>query len=126
MLFLEQLQKEWVSPVYAFFEPVPTVRVLNGRYIHEFKCSTRGCKSKIQCYLNTKDARSTSNMQKHVKTCWGKEILDTADSAKDASKVQTKIIYTFRQNGSITKAFKRKNQGVETYSHQQHTLAETR
>ncbi len=94
MLFLEQLQKEWVLPVYAFFELVPTVRVLNGCYIHKFKCSARGCKSKIWCYLDTKDACSTLNMQKHVKTCWGKEILDTADSAKDASEVQTKIVHT--------------------------------
>ena len=65
-------------------------------------------------------------MWKHVKTSWGKEILDTADSAKDASEVQTKIVHTFLWNGSITKAFERKNQGVETYSHQQHTPAETR
>jgi hypothetical protein len=95
MLFSEWLQKEWVSPVYAFFEPVPTVRALNGRYVHEFKCSARGCRSKIWHYLDMKDACSTSNMQKHVKTCWGKEVLDAANVAKDASEVRTKIVHTF-------------------------------
>ena len=74
---------------------MPTVRALNGHYVHKFKYSTRGCRSKIQCYLNTKDACSTSNMQKHVLICFGKEVLDTADVAKDALEVQTKIVHTF-------------------------------
>jgi hypothetical protein len=126
ILFLEQLQKEWVSPVYAFFKPVLTIRTLNGCPIHEFKCSARGCWSKIRCYLDTKDVQSTSNMQKHVKTCWGKEVLDAADAAKDAMEVRTKIVHTFLRNGSITKAFEWKNKHVETYSHQQHTPVETR
>ena len=65
-------------------------------------------------------------MQKHVKTCFRKEVLDTANVAKDALEVQTKIVHTFLRNGSITKAFEQKKKGVETYSHRQHTSAETR
>ena len=65
-------------------------------------------------------------MQKHVKTCWGKEVLDTTNVMKDVLEVQTKIVHTFLQNRSITKAFEQKKKGVETYSHQQHTPAETR
>ncbi|KAG1765074.1 hypothetical protein EV702DRAFT_981720, partial [Suillus placidus] len=29
-------------------------------------------------YLNKKDAKSTGNMQKHVKSCWGEAALQTA------------------------------------------------
>ncbi|KAI6004779.1 hypothetical protein EDD15DRAFT_2155499 [Pisolithus albus] len=122
----EQLQKEWVSPVYAFFGSMPVIKEIDGRQVHEFKCSARGCKVKIRRYLDTKDARSTSNMQKHVKSCWGGDVLSAADNAKDANEVQTKIVGSILRNGSITAIFERKGKGKVTYSHQQHTQSEMR
>jgi len=124
--WIERLQKEWISPVYAFFDPILIICKIDGRCVHEFKCQAHACKAKIHRYLDTKDAQSTGNMRKHVKSCWGDDILSEADAAKDANEVRTKIIGSILWIGSITVAFKRKGKGKITYSHQQHTRAEAR
>ena len=102
--------KEWVSPVYAFFEPTPHVIERDGHRAHEFKCAARGCKATVRRYLDKKDARSTGNTRKHVKVyeedevagnepggCkatvrWGDTIMSAADDAKDANEVRIKIM----------------------------------
>ncbi|KAG2337343.1 hypothetical protein BDR05DRAFT_978537 [Suillus weaverae] len=89
--------KEWVSPVYAFFEPKPHI------IEHDGHC----------------DAWSMGNMQKHVRSCWGDEILQAVDQAKD-------VVGGILQNGSITALFKQKGKGKVTYSHCQHTRTETK
>ena len=66
-------------------------------------------------FLDKKDTYSTGNMRKHVKTCWGANVLAAADIAKDLEEVRTKIIKDVQQNGSITVAFERKK--IVTYSH---------
>ena len=78
--------------------------------------------------MDTKDAQSMSNLRKHVKACkgWGKQILKAADQAKNAEKVQVKLIGRFLRDGTITVIFKRKGKGQVTYSHRQHTHEETR
>ncbi|KAF8131088.1 hypothetical protein EV363DRAFT_1165918 [Boletus edulis] len=53
---LEQLMKEWVSPVYAFFELEPKIIENDGRRAHQFKCAARGCKVKVCHCTNMKDA----------------------------------------------------------------------
>ncbi|KAF8141796.1 hypothetical protein EV363DRAFT_1150501, partial [Boletus edulis] len=128
------LQKEWISPVYAFFNPTPTICEIDGHCVHEFACSVHGCKVNVRRYLDTKDARSTGNMRKHVRLCWGAGILDAADNAKDASEVCTNIVGSVQQTGSIAAAFEHKGKGKITYlrfgrftySHHQHTHSETR
>ncbi|KAG2104740.1 uncharacterized protein F5147DRAFT_561732, partial [Suillus discolor] len=122
----EQLMKEWNSPVYAFFDPTPHIIEIADRRAHEFKCQARGCKVKVRWFLDKGDARSTGNMWKHVCLCWGDEVLKAADSAKDADKVRLKIVGSILQNGSITASFEHKGKGKITYSHRQHTRAETR
>jgi hypothetical protein len=119
---------DWTSPVYAFFERKPCIVNINGRRAHDFKCSARGCKAKIRRYLDKKDARSTGNMRKHVKSCsgWGSNVLSAADDAKDANEVRTKVVKTFARDGTITTAFERKGKGKVTYSNRQHTRLETR
>ncbi|KAF8546590.1 hypothetical protein OG21DRAFT_1479656 [Imleria badia] len=123
---IARLQKEWNSHVYAFFDPTPTIRVIDGRRAHEFQCCARSCKVKIRRYLDTKDARSTGNLRKHVKVCWGEEVLKAADEAKHANDVRTNIVGGILRNGSITAAFERNGKGDITYKHMQHTRAETR
>ena len=118
--------KDWSSPVYAFFDPKPQISIVDGRCVHGFKCSAWGCKVTVRRFLDTKDARSTGNMRKHVKSCWGAEALAIADEAKDAYEVRTTMISRYLRNGSITAAFQRKGNGKITYSNQQHTRQETR
>jgi len=83
--------KEWSSPVYAFFDPKLQISVIDGQQAQGFKCSAQGCKVTVRWFLDTKDARSTGNMQKHVKICWGAEALAIADNAKDAKDVRSTI-----------------------------------
>ena len=124
---VERLQKEWTSPIYAFFEPTPCIIETDGRRAHDFKCTRRGCKSTIQRYLDKKDATSTSNLRKHSKKCWGTELVVAADDAKSADEVRKKIVGGTLWDGTITASFEQKvSQGKVTYSHRQHTRAETR
>ncbi|KAF9218356.1 hypothetical protein BS17DRAFT_792926 [Gyrodon lividus] len=105
-----ELMKEWILLVYAFFQPQPTI----------IEVVT------VHCYTDTKDARLTSNLRKHVKVCkgWGKEILEMANQAKNADEAKTKIIGRFLHNGTITAMFERRGKGQVTYSHRQHTHEE--
>ncbi|KAG1852959.1 hypothetical protein C8R48DRAFT_749732 [Suillus tomentosus] len=103
---IARLMKEWCSPVYAFFEPKPHIIEHDGCRAHQFK--------------------STGNMRKHVKLCWGDEVLQSADQAKDAQEVRTKIVGSILRSGSITTSFERKGKGKVTYSHRQHTRTETK
>ncbi|KIK76676.1 hypothetical protein PAXRUDRAFT_169129, partial [Paxillus rubicundulus Ve08.2h10] len=121
----EHLMKYWVSPVYAFFDLTPKIVDTGGRRTHEFKCSAWGCKVTVWRYLDKKDVKLMSNMCKHVKGCWGDEVLNAADDAKDADKVWSKIVGGILRNGSITAMFEWKGKGKVTYSHRQHTQAET-
>ncbi|KAG2740566.1 hypothetical protein P692DRAFT_201840419 [Suillus brevipes Sb2] len=115
----ERFMKDWISPVYTFFEPFPKIVEENGRRAHVFKCQGKGCKATVRRYLDKGDARSTGNMRKHVRSCWGEE-------AKDANEVRKKIVGSVLRNGSITASFERKGKGKITYSHRQHTKAETK
>ncbi|KAG2091017.1 uncharacterized protein F5147DRAFT_748161 [Suillus discolor] len=107
--------KEWVSPVYAFFDPTPHITEVGGRCAHEFKCRAKGCKATIRRFLDKKDARSTGNMHKHVKSCWVEDTLNAADNAKDANEVRTKIVGGILKNGSIMASFECKGKGKPEY-----------
>lgn len=118
--------KDWNSPVYAFFDPVPKFVTIDGRRAHEFKCRAKSCKATVRRYLDKGDAHSTGNMRKHVRSCWGGDIMRAADDAKNADEVRHKIVRSVLRDGSITAAFERKGKGKVTYSHRQHTSTETR
>ncbi|KAG1861978.1 hypothetical protein C8R48DRAFT_583107, partial [Suillus tomentosus] len=122
----ERLMKEWNSPVYAFFDPTPHIVEIADCHAHEFKCQARGCKVKVRRFLDKGDARSTGNMQKHVRLCWGDKVLKAADSVKDADEVCLNIVSSILRNGSITASFEWKGKRKIMYSHRQHTCAKTR
>ncbi|KIM65634.1 hypothetical protein SCLCIDRAFT_112336, partial [Scleroderma citrinum Foug A] len=112
---LVQMMKKWNSPVYAFFEPVPTVVEVGGHCAHVFMCCGCGCKVTVQ-----------HNMWKHVKICWGEDALGTADKAKDVNEAWTKIVHGILQDGSITTAFERKDKRNAMYSSRPYTHSEIR
>ncbi|KAG1782403.1 hypothetical protein EV702DRAFT_926687, partial [Suillus placidus] len=122
----ERLMKEWNSLIYAFFDPTPAIEIIDGCRAHVFKCMAKGCKVRIRWFLDKKDARSTGNMRKHVKTCWGDEVLQACDDAKNTEEVRTKIVTSILHSGSITASFEHKGKGKVTYSHRQHTHTETK
>lgn len=53
-------------------------------------------------------------------------MLAAVDEAKNAASAHAMVVEPFKQNGSITKAFKQKGQGMVTYSHRQHTQTQTK
>jgi hypothetical protein len=126
---LERISKEWNSPIYVFFKPIPSIEYIDERRIHVFECSARHCKGKgngrmVRRYLDTGDAKSTGNLRKHAKVCWGLETVAAADETRNidtARKALEKV-----KDGSITEAFERVAKGKVTYSNRQHTTTQSR
>ncbi|KIL55689.1 hypothetical protein M378DRAFT_50957, partial [Amanita muscaria Koide BX008] len=98
------LQKDWSSPVYAFFGLVPDIEYVDGRRSHVFKCLARSCSKTIRRYLDKGDAKSTSNMWKHTRSCYGEDVVAQIAEAKDI-KTARKAVKGYIANGTITAAF---------------------
>jgi len=123
------MSKDWEAPIYAFFGPEPLVEHVEGRRCHAFQCLAKHCKQKsrsVRRYLDTSDAKSTGNLRKHAKKCWGTEIVATADKAKTAKEVRDTTVKGYLDPQSITAAFERKGKGKVTYSYRQHTKTEAK
>jgi hypothetical protein len=80
----------------------------------------------VRRYLDTGDAKSTSNLRKHAKICWGEDVVGDADKIKDVHAAREALGKMKLANGSITDAFERVAKGKVTYSHRQHTTTEAR
>ncbi|KAG1722353.1 hypothetical protein EDB19DRAFT_1768209 [Suillus lakei] len=65
----------------------------------------------VHHYLNKGDAKSTSNMVKHIKSCWGNIAYEAAQEAKTAASACESIINNILKTGSITTLFERKGKG---------------
>lgn len=125
----ERLAKEWTSPIYAFFRPIPTIGYEDGRRYHVFLCAARECKQRsrgVRRFLDTSDAKSTGNMRKHAKKCWGNDVVATADKADNANQVRQTTVKGFLDPQSIRTVFERTGKGKAWYSHRQHTRDEVR
>ena len=122
---LKWLSKKWTSPIYVFFKLMPSIVYIKGRHVHVFECAATRCMGKgnvcMVCqYLDTGDAKSTGNLWKHAKICWGEEAVSAADNTKDV-RASCEALGT-----SITAAFKQIAKDKVTYSHHQHTTTEAR
>jgi hypothetical protein len=132
ILPLARLQKDWRSPVYAFFQPEVIVSYIDGRRAHDFTCAAKHCKGRgknprlIRRYLDKGDKASTSGLKRHAECCWGKEIVVDAVNMKDLKAVRRSLKGATMKNGSITAVFERTGKGKVTYSHRQLTRTETR
>jgi hypothetical protein len=122
-----------VSPIYAFFQQIPSIVSVDGRRVHEFKCAASNCKGRgknpriVQRYLDTSDRNSTGNLRKHARLCWGDKILGSADACGDLNSAREGLDKAkMLKDGSITAAFERKGKGKVTFSHRQHSKAQTR
>jgi hypothetical protein len=128
-----RLQKDWRSSIYAFFRPEVTISNVEGRRAHDFICAAKTCKGKgknsrlVRRYLDTKDKKSTSALNRHAKICWGEDIIkEAADNAQDINSARRALNNATLKDGSITAIFGRTGKGKVTYSHRQHTRIETR
>ena len=129
----ERLAQDWTSPIYTFFNPRLLIEVINGRRCHEFICAAPHCKGKgakpqiVHQFPDTTDAKSTGNLRKHAKLCWGTDIVDKADDAKDIASIRKGLATAQKtRDGSITASFERIGKGKVTYMTCQHTYKEMR
>ncbi|KAF8993712.1 hypothetical protein BDQ17DRAFT_1252516 [Cyathus striatus] len=123
----EQLKKDWTSPIYTFYHPSPIVDYKDGRHYHEFRCFGKSCSQTIWQFLDTKDATSTSNLYRYAKSYWGDETVTAATAMKNARRDTSEVcdVLAKHKDGSIVAAFECVGKGKVTYSHRQHTQAET-
>ena len=96
MPHIEHLSKEWTMPIYVFFHMTPVVLYINEHHVHAFQCIAVHCRAKngrdIRHYLDTSNRRSTSNLRKHTKVCWGDNQVDAADQTRDAAVAHRAIV----------------------------------
>ena len=78
----------------------------------------------VRSYLDTTVAKSTGNLRKHARACWGIETVAAADETRTIGAVFDALKKA--KDGSITEAFEHVGKGKVTYSHQQHTTTQTR
>jgi hypothetical protein len=109
-----------------------TVEYVSGRRCHIFQCSAKNCKGSgqggrgVRRFLDKGDARSTSNLRKHARKCWGDDVVTAADNARNADEVRATKEKANLNPNSITAAFEWNGMGKVTYSHRQHTKTESR
>jgi len=122
--------KEWNSPIYVFFKRTPRIEYISERRTHVFVCAAGRCKGKngrdVRRFLDKGDRKSTSNLRKHAKICWGSEAVEAADNTRDVDAAREILSKTKVQDGSITAEFARIGKGKVTFSTRQHTKTEAR
>ena len=74
-------------------------------------------------YLDKSDSKSTSNLCKHAKICFGQSEVASADKTQDVHAA-CKALKNMK-DGSITEAFKHVAKLKVTYSHRQHMTTES-
>ncbi|KAH8093722.1 hypothetical protein BXZ70DRAFT_874179, partial [Cristinia sonorae] len=123
------LQRTWTSTVYACFKTEVTAHETpSGRRYHRFTCAAKDCGGSINRYLDTGNAKSTSNLRRHVQSCkgWGhgEEVLMRLDNMQNAQEACEKLV-AFKYTGDICELLGTGN-GKPTYSARSHTRYEIR
>ncbi|KAF6745517.1 hypothetical protein DFP72DRAFT_824418, partial [Ephemerocybe angulata] len=128
-VILDRLSESWSSPAYAFFEPTPEIKYVNGRRCHEFLCSAPGCKTTVRRFVDTATPdNSTGNLFKHARKCWGTQVVQDAVAVKDQGKIREGLAAAKTlKDGTITAMFDRAaGKGAVTYQAKPLTYSETR
>ena len=114
-----------------FFRPTPRIEYSDGRRLHVFECAAKRCKARngrdVRRFLDKSDAKSTGNLRKHAKGCWGEEAVAAADNTRSIDAAREVLAKSKIRDGSIAAEFERigKQKNV-TYSHRQHTKTQAR
>ena len=74
--------------------------------MHVFECIAETCKARgkkarqVNRYLDKADARSTSNLRKHAKVCWGAEAVEAGDRTKNIEAAREVVAGIMSRNSS--------------------------
>jgi len=125
----DRLQKQWDSPIYVFFKSLPLVEYIKDRKAHAFICAATQCRGQtrsVRRFLDKSDAKSTSNMHRHAKVCWGVEAIEAADGTQDKKAALRALENLETNNGSIVAAFQQVGERKPIYNLSQHTKTKAR
>jgi hypothetical protein len=75
-------------------------------------------------FLDKGDTKSTSNLRRHAKVCWGDEAVSVADATRDVKVACDALANRKERDGSITATFQCIAKGSITYSHRPYTRLE--
>ena len=119
----------YYQSMYIFFKPTPSIVYIREHFVHIFECAATHCKGKINGhmvhqYLDISNAKSISNICKHVKICWAKDVVAAADDTRDVCAACEALRKMKSIDLSITAVFEQIPKGKVTYSHHQHTTIE--
>ena len=122
-----KLSSKWRSCSYAFFKPAE-IEYVDGRRCLIFRCAVKKCRlgKPVRRFLDTLDARSSGNLFKHARSCWGEEVIAQAKELGDATQVRKTLVANILQTGAITKYFQPVKRGAPTYSNKPYRPIETR
>lgn len=75
LIYLDCLAKDWVSPIYVFFNHLPWIKYVDSHQVHMLKCAASHCKGKhspdVCRFLNTGNVKLTSSLCQHTKNVLG-------------------------------------------------------
>jgi hypothetical protein len=125
----EGLSLTWNAPIYAFYEPEVKVEwvLVKGqkRKCHTFKCALTRCwNARIRRFLDKGDIKSTGNLRKHAKVCWGEDTINNANML--ANIEAARALMDGVTQSVLTAAFARVVTSKVTYSTRQHTKSQVR
>lgn len=72
------------------------------------------------------DSTSTSNLKRHASICWGEATVKAASDVGNVHAARSVLAKANLKDGAITAAFEQIRKDKVTYSHRQHTRAESR
>ncbi|PIL31007.1 hypothetical protein GSI_05700 [Ganoderma sinense ZZ0214-1] len=114
---LQRAQECWRSPIYGFFKPEVEVSYKKGWQSHVFAYAAKGCKMKVQRYLDTGDRASSGNLFKHACLCWTDKVVNHAVELGSADIIREEVMKATLRSGSIMEFFEKKNPKKLTFSH---------
>jgi hypothetical protein len=76
--------------------------------------------------LTPRTKASTKSLRSHAIKCWGSDIVEKSEDAKNIASAREALKGAELRDGSITAVFERTGKGKVTNSHQTHTEEETR
>ena len=94
---------------------------IGGRRVHVFECIAEVCKARgkkarqVNRYLDKADARSTSNLRKHAKVCWGSEVVEAADRTKNIEATRAVVAEIASRNSSMSPVLDSSGKGKLSY-----------
>ncbi|PPQ84145.1 hypothetical protein CVT24_002213 [Panaeolus cyanescens] len=113
---LKALDETWKSPIYAFFDTPPVIKEGAHGKLGPF----------VRRYVDTANAKSTSNLKIHAVKCWGPDLVRRGLAQESRQAVKEGLANVKMKDGKLTAVFKRAPGAVVSYLLVELSYTETR